>query len=32
MRSINTIIEQCKDFLFKSANVIEHNDKYLERF
>ena len=32
MRSINTIIEQCKDFLFKSANVIEHNDEYLTRF
>lgn len=32
MRNINTIIEQCKDFFYKSANVIEHNDKYLEQF
>jgi hypothetical protein len=32
MRSINTVINQCKDFFYKSANVIEHNDKYLEQF
>ena len=32
MRSINTVIEQCKDFFYKSANVIEHNDKYLSKF
>ena len=32
MRSINTVIEQCKDFFYKSANVIEHNNKYLEKF
>ena len=32
MRSINTVINQCKDFFYKSANVIEHNDKYLEKF
>jgi hypothetical protein len=32
MRSINTVIEQCKDFFYKSANVIEHNDRYLEQF
>lgn len=32
MKSINTLIEQCKDFFYKSANVIEHNVKYLEQF
>ena len=32
MRSINTVINQCKDFFYKSANVIEHNDKYLSKF
>lgn len=32
MRSINTVIEQCKDFFYKSTNVIEHNNKYLEKF
>ena len=32
MRSINTVINQCKDFFYKSANVIEHNDKYLSEF
>lgn len=32
MRSINTIIEQCKDFFFKSANVIEHNNVYINQF
>lgn len=32
MRNINTVIEQCKDFFYKSANVIEHNNKYLEKF
>lgn len=32
MRNINTVINQCKDFFYKSANVIEHNDKYLSKF
>lgn len=32
MRNINTIIEQCKDFFFKSANVIEHNNIYINQF
>lgn len=32
MRNINTIIEQCKDFFFKSANVIEHNNVYINQF
>lgn len=32
MKSINKIVEQSKDFFYKSANVIEHNDKYLEQF
>jgi hypothetical protein len=32
MRSINTIMDKCKDFFYKSANVIEHNNKYLEQF
>lgn len=32
MRSINTVVNQCKDFFYKSANVIEHNDKYLSKF
>lgn len=32
MKSINVIVEQCKDFFYKSANVIEHNNKYLEKF
>lgn len=32
MKSINKIINQSKDFFYKSAMVIEHNDKYLEQF
>ena len=32
MSSINNIVEQCKDFFYKSANVIEHNDGYLRKF
>jgi hypothetical protein len=32
IRNINIMIEQCKDFFYKSANVIKHNDKYLEQF
>ena len=32
MRSINTVIEQCKDFFYKSANVIEHNGEYIKQF
>lgn len=32
MRHVNVIIEQCKDFFFKSANVIKHNEDYLTRF
>ena len=32
MRNISIIIEQCKDFFYKSANVIEHNDEYIKQF
>ena len=32
MKGLNKITEQCKDFFYKSANVLEHNDKYLEQF
>lgn len=32
MRSINTVVNQCKDFFYKSANVISHNDAYLRQF
>ena len=32
VKNVNKAIEQCKDFFWKSANVIEHNDKYLEQF
>lgn len=29
---LNKALNQCKDFLWKSANVIEHNDEYLKQF
>lgn len=32
LKGLNKAYEQCKDFLWKSANVIEHNDEYLKQF
>lgn len=32
LAGLNKAYEQCKDFLWKSANVIAHNDEYLKQF
>lgn len=32
LKGLNKAYDQCKDFLWKTANVIEHNEKYLEQF
>ena len=32
LTGLNKAYDQCKDFLWKAANVIEHNEKYLEQF
>lgn len=32
MLNINKVINQCKDFFWKSANVIGHNEDYLKQF